>query len=623
MELSGSQTSLRLNRSHSVWNTIFLFLGIMIGSGIFISVKTAAKALPNAGMTIMMWIFCGFYSLLGSFSFAELGTCFPGAGGDFLYLRTLFPKKVGDLVAFLRIWVELLVIRPGSHAAIALTVSKYMIEPFSVLATHKEAITTTIALATTPSTLNSTLSTLATEVVSTTLAPETAGITGRMFAETFLAIFLTVIITFMNAYSLKLTKLFTDVTSIIKVIVLFSLLMIGLVKFCMGNNVGLHWDNSENGMWNFTSWENQSATGMISVLAMASFSGQWSYAGWSDVNYAMEEIVNPSRNYPIAAVVSLSVATLLYSGIVAGYYTVLTHSDIQLGMAATATLFCEHAFNAKDSILIPLIIAICVSISTAGALHGSFFVAGRLFFSGTRCNHLPPIFGGLHKKHRTPIPSLFILCVFSCIYCCIQLVPFKANGSNGIDFLINSTSFVYFLSIAICIILLVVWRCNGRPNVGSVLDKCEVNNSNDNNNSNNTVACDNTRQLLNMNVDENNRNRHSSQQMTLDDVFTLPIFYHCLYATISLTISVFAFANDWFVCSVGLIIVALGVPVYYLFIFNKSEHDSDGTVIPKTGGSFTQAVFKYLNCKPETIPNRRSDNNFTEHSTDELMKSSQ
>ena len=129
--LSDSNNSLKLQKTNGKLNTINLFFGIVIGSGIFISLQSTATLLPNSGITIIMWITMGVYSMLGSFCFAELGTCFPKTGGDFLYLKLLMPKSIGDLVAFLRIFVEVLVVRPGIHAAIALTVSEYLIVPFA------------------------------------------------------------------------------------------------------------------------------------------------------------------------------------------------------------------------------------------------------------------------------------------------------------------------------------------------------------------------------------------------------------------------------------------------------------------------------------------------------------
>lgn len=120
-----------LQRNQSLWNTLNLFIGIMIGSGIFISSSDMAEKLPNSGSVICMWMFIGVYSLLGSLCFAELGTCFPDSGGDFLYLKQLWPsRKQADLVAFLRLFIELFVIRPGTHAIFGLTISKYIIEPF-------------------------------------------------------------------------------------------------------------------------------------------------------------------------------------------------------------------------------------------------------------------------------------------------------------------------------------------------------------------------------------------------------------------------------------------------------------------------------------------------------------
>ena len=71
---ASSTSSIHLNRSFGLWNTLNVFYGIVIGSGIFISVGDLAKGTPNSGWAISMWLVMGAYSLLGSFCFAELGT---------------------------------------------------------------------------------------------------------------------------------------------------------------------------------------------------------------------------------------------------------------------------------------------------------------------------------------------------------------------------------------------------------------------------------------------------------------------------------------------------------------------------------------------------------------------
>lgn len=424
--------------------------------------------------------------------------CFPDSGGDFLYLKVLLPKKWGDLVAFLRIFIELMVIRPGSHAAIALTVSKYLIVPFAQEVEIPDVANATI-------TGNATLPGGDGESITT------------MSIEVLVAVILTIILTFINAYSMNLTKILCDTLSIIKVIVLLCIMILGFITIGRGNHVGLVWGSEPNQLWDFSSWSDKSTSEMVGSLVMASYAGQWSYAGWSDVNYAMEEIVDPSKNYPIASLVSMITVTGLYTGIVVGFYSVLTHHEIVTGISATTTLFVEKAFGFDDgSQVIKIIIAICVSLSTAGALHGSFFATSRLFFSGSRFNHLPAVFGGLHTKHHTPVPSLFILCILSVIYC---FLPYF--DADAIDFLINSTCFVYFLSIAACVLLLVIWRLNGRPNASSVLDKIEI--------SPDHPDYDNTKVLMNVTNESMNESKVYRQEMTLDDVFTLPLVWHILW----------------------------------------------------------------------------------------------
>jgi len=50
----------------------------MIGAGIFITVKVISGYLPNSGITILMYLVVGLYTLAGSLCFAELGTFLGG-----------------------------------------------------------------------------------------------------------------------------------------------------------------------------------------------------------------------------------------------------------------------------------------------------------------------------------------------------------------------------------------------------------------------------------------------------------------------------------------------------------------------------------------------------------------
>ena len=58
--------------------------------------------------TLLLQVMCGVFSMFGAYCYAELGTMITDSGGDYAYLRDSF----GPFIAFLRMWVECLLIKP-------------------------------------------------------------------------------------------------------------------------------------------------------------------------------------------------------------------------------------------------------------------------------------------------------------------------------------------------------------------------------------------------------------------------------------------------------------------------------------------------------------------------------
>jgi len=104
-----------LERRLGPFDSIMMMVGIVIGSGIFLTTGIMAQSLPSAGLLLLAWAVGGLLTLAGALTFAELGAAMPAAGGQYVYLREAY----GSLAGFLFGWILFLVSMGGSIAALA------------------------------------------------------------------------------------------------------------------------------------------------------------------------------------------------------------------------------------------------------------------------------------------------------------------------------------------------------------------------------------------------------------------------------------------------------------------------------------------------------------------------
>ncbi|XP_075925675.1 cystine/glutamate transporter-like isoform X5 [Petromyzon marinus] len=117
-------TPVMLDRTIGFLYGIFMQVGMIIGSGIFISPSGVLRHAGSVGWALMVWLACGFLSLLGALSYAELGTTIRQSGSHYIYLR----ETLGTLPAFLFLWVEFIIVRPSVMAVVFLSMGQYSLE---------------------------------------------------------------------------------------------------------------------------------------------------------------------------------------------------------------------------------------------------------------------------------------------------------------------------------------------------------------------------------------------------------------------------------------------------------------------------------------------------------------
>ena len=107
-------------------NGITVIVGCIIGSGIFVSPTGVLVSTGSVNLSLVVWSICGIFTMFGAYCYAELGCMIRKSGADYAYIHTTF----GPLAAFVRLWIECVIVRPCTGAIQSLTFALYLTKPF-------------------------------------------------------------------------------------------------------------------------------------------------------------------------------------------------------------------------------------------------------------------------------------------------------------------------------------------------------------------------------------------------------------------------------------------------------------------------------------------------------------
>jgi APA family basic amino acid/polyamine antiporter len=99
-----------------------IFVGIILGSGIFVAPSDMARLTASPLLAVGLWVLGATVAACGAFCYAECGARLPRTGGFFAFYKAAY----GEPVAFVGGWAALLITYPASLAAISHIFARYM-----------------------------------------------------------------------------------------------------------------------------------------------------------------------------------------------------------------------------------------------------------------------------------------------------------------------------------------------------------------------------------------------------------------------------------------------------------------------------------------------------------------
>jgi amino acid transporter/nucleotide-binding universal stress UspA family protein len=364
-ELNSKKPVTELARDMGLLHVTMIGVGAMIGAGIFVLTGIAAGVAGPA--LILVFLLNGFVTALTALSYAELGSCFPEAGGGYLWVKEALPQPNG----FLSGWV--------SWFAHAVACSLYAVAfgAFSVDLLQVAGIDVS-------------------RLVSG-LDPHEPHKT----AAKLIAVFVTLLFVYINYRGAKETGQAESVVTMLKIVIIGLFIAFGVYAVFAGNA-------EESWQSHFSGFFQKGPLGIIMAMGLTFIA----FEGYEIIAQCGEEVKNPKRNIPRSIFLSLLIVVPIYLLVA---FVALGATDSPGGVPTWQYLgqkgelaMIEAAEHFMMGRLGRIIFLIGGLFSTMSALNATVYSSSRVSFAMGRDHNLPGLFARIHQRKRTPYFAILI-----------------------------------------------------------------------------------------------------------------------------------------------------------------------------------------------------------------------
>jgi len=354
----------RLTRRLGLWSAVAVLVGSTIGSGIFRTPASVAQKIDDVPLFLLAWVVGAIVVLCGALTYSELAAAFPRSGGVYVFVRESF----GPLPAFLFVWAELLVIRPGAFGAIGITASAYTLRTLGIDPATVAAVVGPIEIR----------------------------------AEQLLGAGFILLVGAVNYYGIHRGAILQNLSTAFKVGALALLVLVG---FALGQPT----ETIPGGIF-----AQRAAVG-LSPFLLAMVAILWAYDGWADLAFVGGEVRQPQQTLPRALLIGTSIVVVLYLAANLVYLYLIPIQQMKHAELVAADV-ARLAIGPAGVV----VVSAAIAVSTFGTLNGSMMTAPRIFFAAAEDRQFPAAIARVDPRTHEPTGAIVLMTVMGMIFILIR-----------------------------------------------------------------------------------------------------------------------------------------------------------------------------------------------------------
>jgi len=270
--------------------------------------------------------------------------------------------------------------------------------------------------------------------------------------QNLVAILVVIALSIINIFGVKMGALIQNVFTIAKASALFGLVLLGIF---LGRNAQALAANFSGNFWRNAGLGTMHEIGpgvvvsTLTVLAVAQVGSLFSADAWNNVTFTAGEVKNPQRNLPLSLALGTGVVIALY---VACNFIYLGALPLDGSPAGATILERGIKFASEDRVATAvmnqmlgtvggLLMAGAIMLSGFGCANGLILAGARVYYAMAKDGLFFRNVAKLHPTYKTPVMSLMVQMVWTCILC--------ISGSYGqlLDYIIFAVLVFYILTI--------------------------------------------------------------------------------------------------------------------------------------------------------------------------------